>query len=74
MRSETISVRVDSETKLNAELLFEELGISLSAAINIFLKQAVRNQQIPFTPSLQKKNNDFRSENAQKNNQSTKKL
>jgi len=43
-----ITVRVDEETKKEAENLFRELGLPLSTAINIFLKQAVREGKIPF--------------------------
>ena len=31
-----------------ADLLFSELGMSVSTALNIFLRQAVREQQLPF--------------------------
>lgn len=43
-----ITVRVDDETKEKATELFEELGLSLSAAINIFLKRAIRDGGLPF--------------------------
>ena len=44
----TINIRTDSATKNKAEQLFEAFGMSMSTAINIFLKQAVREQRIPF--------------------------
>lgn len=43
-----ITIRVDDETKQKADILFDELGISMSSAINVFLKQAVRYGGIPF--------------------------
>lgn len=48
MDKETITVRLDPEVKEKAQELFDDLGISLSSAINIFLKQAVREGKIPF--------------------------
>lgn len=44
-----IIVRVDSQLKQQAEILFQEKGMNMSMAINIFLKQAVKDQGIPFT-------------------------
>jgi DNA-damage-inducible protein J len=34
--------------KKQAETLFSELGLNLTTAFNIFLRQSVREQQIPF--------------------------
>lgn len=48
MNASIITVRVDAETKKEAEALFAELGLPMSTAINIFLKQAVREGKIPF--------------------------
>lgn len=43
-----ITVRIDRHTKEEASHLFETLGMPLSTAINIFLKQCVRQKRIPF--------------------------
>lgn len=51
MISTNLTVRVDAGIKNEAEKLFEELGMSISTAFNIFLRQAVRMQAIPFTIS-----------------------
>lgn len=48
MGSITVSIRMDSEVKQAAETLFDELGLSMSAAVNAFIRQAVREQRIPF--------------------------
>lgn len=45
---ETITVRLDEETKEQAEELFDDLGMSMSSAIIVFLKQCVRKGGIPF--------------------------
>lgn len=43
-----ISLRVDDELKRSAERTFDDIGLSMSAAINIFLKTVVRENRIPF--------------------------
>lgn len=48
MANSIISVRVDEDLKKEADILFNKLGINMSSAINIFLKQSVREQGIPF--------------------------
>ena len=42
------NIKIDPELKEQSQQLFESLGLSLSAAINLFLHQAVREQAIPF--------------------------
>lgn len=48
MKSVNITIRVDEELKKQADFLFSDLGMSLSTAFNIFLKQSVREQGMPF--------------------------
>lgn len=43
-----ISLRVDDDVKFEAEETFKEIGLSMSAAINIFLKKVARERKIPF--------------------------
>ena len=43
-----ISIRMDTELKAAAEALFEELGMNLSTAFNIFVRQSLREGGIPF--------------------------
>ena len=43
-----ISLRVDEEVKRNAEKTFNDIGLSMSTAINIFLKKVARENRIPF--------------------------
>ena len=42
------TVRIDDDVKKEAEILFDKLGMSVSGAINIFFRQAIREQGIPF--------------------------
>lgn len=46
--SSNISIRMDSDLKSAAEALFDELGMSLSTAFNIFVRQSLREGGIPF--------------------------
>ena len=43
-----LCVRIDTELKGQAETLFSELGMSLSTAVTVFFRQAVRESRIPF--------------------------
>lgn len=54
MASEAInmSFRVDKELKKQADELFKELGMNTSVALNMFLKQSVKEQKLIFTPSI----------------------
>ena len=47
-KSDMIQLRVDPQVKREAEALFEELGIPMATAINLFLKTAIRAGGIPF--------------------------
>ena len=55
-----INLRVDDDTKRNAEKTLDEIGLSMSTAINIFLKTVARENRIPFElsadPFYSKKN------------------
>ncbi|MDR2733037.1 MAG: type II toxin-antitoxin system RelB/DinJ family antitoxin [Spirochaetota bacterium] len=48
MSAANINVRVDSEIKNQAQSIFESMGLDMTTAINIFLRQAVRQRRIPF--------------------------
>ena len=51
-KTATVFTRVAPEVKEQAELILEELGIPMSSAINIFLKQVILHQGLPFPLSL----------------------
>ena len=48
MKTVNVTFRVDDDLKKQADSLFAELGMSLSTAFNVFLRQSVREQQLPF--------------------------
>ena len=43
-----ISFRVDDNVKTDAEKILDTIGLSMSAAMNIFLKTVAREKRIPF--------------------------
>ena len=47
-----IAVRVDDELKKEATLVFNELGLDMSTAVKLFLKQSVLTRSIPFELKL----------------------
>lgn len=51
-----ISIRMDSELKTQADALFAELGMNLTTAFNIFVRQSLREGRIPFDISLNQPN------------------
>ncbi len=48
----TLQVRMDSELKEQAELLYKQLGTSFAEAVRIFAKQSVEEKAMPFTMHL----------------------
>lgn len=51
METVNVTVRMERQTRDDAAKLFSELGVSTTQAINMFLKQALREQRIPFEVS-----------------------
>ena len=43
-----INIRTDAELKIEAQQVFADLGLDMSTAINLFLRQVVNKQAIPF--------------------------
>ena len=58
MASTNFSVRMDSEIKKQCEALYGELGMNLTTAINVFLRQSLRVGGLPFEVSLDQPNKD----------------
>ena len=48
MATSSITIRMDENLKLQAETLFEEMGMNMTTAFTIFAKAAVREGRIPF--------------------------
>ena len=48
MSKTSMSIRLDSEVKEQAQQVFNHLGMDMTTAINIFLRQAIQYQGLPF--------------------------
>ena len=51
----SVSIEIDEYTKREVEILFNQLGMSINTAINIFFKQSLIENALPFQPSIIKK-------------------
>lgn len=54
--STNISIRMDADLKAQADTLFAQLGMNLSTAFNVFVRQCLREGRIPFEISLNRPN------------------
>ncbi len=56
MPMSAMNIRMDAEVKKEAQELFSEFGLDMTTAINLFLRQSIRERAIPFavrmTPPL----------------------
>ncbi|MDR0587754.1 MAG: type II toxin-antitoxin system RelB/DinJ family antitoxin [Burkholderiales bacterium] len=52
MANAVINIRMDENIKRDAEALFGELGLNMSTAVNIFIRQTIRQRKIPFEISI----------------------
>ena len=47
-----ISLRIDDDVKSGAEQALNDIGLSMAAAINVFLRKVAREKRIPFELSV----------------------
>ena len=61
MAQTNLTIRIDENIKKEAEILFNKIGLNMSAAINVFFRQAIREQAIPFElkPYDEEKYNEY---------------
>ncbi|MBR1757531.1 MAG: type II toxin-antitoxin system RelB/DinJ family antitoxin [Lachnospiraceae bacterium] len=52
MSTMNLNIRIDKDIKEQAEMIFSELGINMTTAINMFLRSTIREHGIPFTLKL----------------------
>lgn len=57
MSKTSMSIRLDSEVKEQAQQVFNNLGMDMTTAINIFLRQAIQYQGLPFDVRLDESRN-----------------
>lgn len=56
--STNITIRIDKELKKQAEKLFSELGMNISTAFNVFIRQSIREGGIPFMINKEQPNKE----------------
>ena len=57
-KTSNVSFRIDSNIKSQADRLFAELGLNMTTAFNIFLRQAIREGALPFQVTINTPNAD----------------
>lgn len=58
MANTSMNIRMDADVKRQAEALFGEIGMNMTTAINIFLKQSIRENGIPFELKINRPNTE----------------
>ena len=56
MAKTSMNIRMDNEIKQQAKQLFAEFGLDMTTAVNIFLRQSIREHRIPFEIKLETPN------------------
>ncbi|MCP5176991.1 MAG: type II toxin-antitoxin system RelB/DinJ family antitoxin [Moraxellaceae bacterium] len=51
MATTNINIRTDSDIKAQAQAIFASLGLDMTTAVNLFLRQTVRQKDLPFVLS-----------------------
>lgn len=52
MATTNLNIRTDKEIKEKADMIFSELGLNMTTAINMFLRTTIRENGIPFSLKL----------------------
>lgn len=52
MKTASVTVRLDENVKNSAKQVYKELGIDMSTAIDVFLRQSIRSQGFPFDVTI----------------------
>lgn len=55
MAKKSISISIDENLKKEAEEVFSKYGLSIEEALNVFIKQSIKEKGIPFRITMNKK-------------------
>ena len=58
MSTVNLNIRTDKEIKEKAENIFQELGLNMTTAINMFLRTSIRENGIPFDLEIDSVNDE----------------
>ena len=53
-KTASLNIRIDPETKAGAEKLYAQFGITITDAVNMFLRQSLIDGGMPFQPNVKK--------------------
>ena len=56
MAKTSMNIRMDDDTKREAQQIFSALGMDLTTAVNVFLRQTIRYRGLPFEVRLDSPN------------------
>lgn len=48
MSMSTVNIRIDEDLKNKSEIILEDMGLNMTTAFKIFLKEVIRSHSIPF--------------------------
>ena len=54
IQTTTVNIRVDETVKRNVEELFSSMGMNISTAVNMFFKQCLMEEALPFQPRVKR--------------------
>lgn len=54
----SLTIRLDKTVKSQAQSIYSELGIDMTTAINVFLRQSIRSKGFPFDVNLRSPNKE----------------
>jgi DNA-damage-inducible protein J len=57
-KTSNVSFRIDTDVKTQADMVFSELGMNMTTAFNIFIRQVIRDEGIPFVINAGKPNKE----------------
>lgn len=60
MTTQTLNVRIDKRTKLEAQKIVEKMGLDLSSAVKLFINKVIMTESIPFDVNTNGRMNDPR--------------
>lgn len=58
MNNTSMTIRTDKEVKRQAQQIFSDLGMDMSTAVNVFLRQTIIHHGLPFALTLETPNSD----------------
>lgn len=52
MKKANLNVKIDPQLKSEAEAIFEDMGLTTTAAVNMFIKRVIDDRELPFKPRV----------------------